>query len=447
MNSIWRHSYKIVDTIRRTNAAKLFDELLQTQWLSEDELRDLQFQRLRNLLIHSQENVPFYKQLFLEHEFNANKFSSFDDFKKLPILTKDGVRNNLPQMKAVNFSHWKPRKTQTGGSTGKPLVTFKDKESHSYLTANNLRAWNAAGYEIGDKFITMANGSLLPNKGSIKNSIYYFLQHSDLIKSYHMDDATLADALRKIKKSVGRYMFAYSSSTFLLASYAASKNIPMKGTLDAIFTTSDMLFSRQRQLIEKVFDAPVFDIYGCPEAGIISFECKQHNGYHLNQESAYVEIADSDESGLGRIISTPLFNYAMPMIRYETGDIGKISSELCSCGRALPQISHLGGRMRDFIVLSDGRHIHGAFFNHLEALYQSEWIEKYQIIQESTNHLIIKINCIRQPSEPELSKIKTSLLTGLLSDLKIDFNLNGVEIAPSGKFRLIISKVKTAWEK
>jgi len=447
MNSIWMHSYKIVDIMRRTCAAEVLDELLLTQWLSTDELLDLQFQRLSKLLIHSQKNVPFYKQLFLQHGFDAYKFSSFDDLQKLPILTKDDVRKNLSQMKAINFSHWKPRKTQTGGSTGKPLVTYKDKESHSYLTANNLRAWSAAGYKLGSKFITMANGSLLPNKGSLKNSIYYFLQHSDLIKSYHLNDATLADALKKIKKSTGRYMFAYSSSTFLLASYAASKNISMKGTLDAIFTTSDMLFSRQRQLIEKVFDAPVFDIYGCPEAGIISFECKQHNGYHLNQESAYVEIADSSESGLGKIISTPLFNYAMPMIRYETGDIGNISSEPCSCGRALPRISHLGGRMRDFIVLSDGRHIHGAFFNHLEALYQSEWIEKYQIIQESINHLIVKIQCIRQPSEIELSKIRNSLLKGLLADITIDFDLKGIELPTSGKFRLIISKVKTAWEK
>ena len=446
MSLIWQGAYKVVDIVRRTDAARTYKALIRTERFSAEELESLQLKRLKDLIIHAQKHVPYYRQQFKELGFRPENISCFTDIQTLPILTKDDVREHFDELKADNFKYWQPREAQTGGSTGKPLVTYKDRRAHTYLTANNLRAWHAAGYNLGDKYITLAHGSLLPKKGSLKNVIYFLLQHSDLIKCYHMDEQTLTAALQTIRRSSGRYMFGYSSSTYLLASFADKTGIPMSGTLDALFTTSDMLYPHQRALIEKVFGAPVFDIYGCPEGGIISFECEKHQGYHLNQESAYVEIVGADESGQGRIISTPLFNYAFPMIRYETGDVGSITDEVCPCGRALPRIAQLGGRIRDFVVLSDGRHIHGAFFNHLEALYQSDWIEKYQVVQESLSHLVIKITCIRKPSADELNQIRSSLHKGLMPDMRIDFDLGGVELAPSGKFRLIMSKVKTAWE-
>ena len=446
MSLFWRGAYRVVDMIRRTDAASAYTALLKSEWLSPAELGVMQFERLKKLLVHAQNHVPYYRRVFAEAGFDANRFSAVDDLQRIPVLTKDDVRKHLEEMKADNFVQWQPRIAQTGGSTGKPLVTYKDRGAHTYLNANNLRAWHAAGHHLGDKYITLAHGSLLPRKGSLKNTVYFLLQHSDLIKCYHMDEATLTDALKTIRNSRGRYMFGYSSSTYLLASFADKTGVPMQGTLDALFTTSDMLYPHQRALIEKVFEAKVFDIYGCPEGGIISFECEHHCGYHLNQESAFVEIVGADESGQGRIVSTPLFNYAFPMIRYETGDVGSMTEELCACGRALPRISQLGGRIRDFVVLSDGRHIHGAFFNHLEALYQSEWIEKYQVVQESLSHLVVKITCIRPPTETELEQIRSSLRKGLMPDMQVDFDLNGVELAPSGKFRLIVSKVKTAWE-
>lgn len=446
-NIFWETCYRIVDVIRRTDAAAANKELLKSEWWPKERLEALQLERLKELLIHAQQHVPYYRKLFAQIGFDANVFSDLSELQKIPVLTKDEVREHLEEMKADNFEHWQPRTVRTGGSTGKPLTTYKDRRAHTYLNANNLRAWHVAGYNLGDKYITLAHGSLLPQKGSLKNAVYFFMQHSDLIKCYHMDEQTLRMALETIRKSRGRYMFGYSSSTYLLASFADKMGIPMVGTLDGLFTTSDMLYPQQRALIEKVFGAKVFDSYGCPEGGIISFECEHHCGYHLNQESAYVEIVGADASGQGRIISTPLFNYAFPMIRYDTGDIGSITAEPCDCGRALPRIAQLGGRIRDFVVLSDGRHIHGAFFNHLAALYQSEWIEKYQVVQESKNHLVIKIACIRQPLPSELDQIRASMHKGLLPDMQIDFDLTGVEYAPSGKFRLIVSKVKTAWEK
>lgn len=446
MNWFWHGAYRLVDLVRKTDSLRTCRDLLKSEWLPAAELEVMQLGRLKNLLIHAQQHVPYYQRQFAEIGFRPDTVRHVSDIQVLPVLTKDDVRDHMDELKADNFCQWQPRRVQTGGSTGKPLVTYKDRGAHTFLQANNLRAWHAAGYNVGDKFTTLANGSLLPKQGSLKNTVYFFLQHARMIPCYHMSAEILEEALVSINRQKARFLFGYSSSTYLLAAYIKNSGEKMLAPIQAVFTTSDMLYPHQRQVIEEVFGAKVFDIYGCPEGGILSFECGHHCGYHLNQESACTEVVSFDASGHGRIISTPLFNYAFPLIRYETGDVGSISTDPCACGRTLPRIAQLGGRIRDFVVLSDGRHIHGAFFNHLEALYQSEWIEKYQVVQESMDHLVIKISCIRQPSESELGLIRNSLHKGLTPDMQIAFDLGGVELAPSGKFRLIVSKVKTAWE-
>ncbi len=232
----------------------------------------------------------------------------------------------------------------------------------------------------------------------------------------------------------------------MIANYALQNNIKINSSLQAVFTTADMLYPDQRHLIEKAFGIRVFDSYGCPESGLISFECNHHNGYHLNAESAFVEVINKDVSGQGKIISTPLFNYAFPLIRYDTGDIGSLSTKKCDCGRSLPRITKLSGRIRDFVVLKDGRSIHGAFFNHFGPFYRNDWIHKYQIIQEKIDKLTIKVETRRPPLQHELDYITDELKKGLLNDLKITFNLNGVEYPKNGKFRLIISKVPAKWD-
>ena len=438
--------FKIIDLFRRTNTLEIYDELLENQWSSPSKIEEQQFNNLKKLLIHANENVPFYQKRFREYDFNPSKFNEFSDLNVIPIISKDDVRNNFEEFKASNFEIFKPRLTQTGGSTGKPFLTYKDKMSHSYLWANNFRGWNSAGYNLGDKFIQIATGSLLPNTNSLKNRVYNYFQNSKLIPSYHLTDEVLADIVNSINVSKGKFIYGYSSSLALLASYCIENEIKIESKLEAVFTSSDMLYPNQRKNIEDAFNTKVFDIYGCPEAGILTFECKEHDGYHINQESAFISIDNAGSEGIGNIISTPLFNFAFPLIWYNTGDVGKISDKKCNCGRGLNKISELGGRIRDFVILSDGRYIHGAFFNHLDTFYNASWIKQYQIIQESIDEITIKFSCADEPDNGDLSKIEQSLKKGLLPNIKINFDFSGVEYTKGGKFRLIISKVKNEWE-
>lgn len=448
MKWIRKEAYRIVDLIRRTDAEGVFEELNETQWWPKEKLERLQFDRLKALLIHCKRNVPYYKDLFDSVGFNPDEPFNIEDFKRIPVCTKDTMRQNFERLKAVNIQDYKPRVKTTGGSTGQPINYLNDFKSHSYLAANNLRVWSVGSdYTIGDKFITIAHGSLMPKNNTWKNRFYFLFQNSILITSYHLNEERLNEAINIINSSSAKFIYGYSSSILMIAKFAEAKNIKITSKLQAIFTTSDMLYKNQRELIEKVFGVIVYDSYGCPESGIVSFECNEHNGYHLNQESSYVEILSQDIEGLGKIVSTPLLNYAMPLIRYETGDVGKYSHEQCKCGRWLPKITQLGGRIRDFVILEDGRYIHGAFFNHLKPFYNNDWIGEYQIIQKAYDHLLIKITPRRMPTEKDKEIIINELRKGLLSTMKIDFDLNGVQYTSGGKFRLIISEVQTRWEK
>ncbi len=442
----FRNIYPIVDFFRKTNALGCFEEVIQSQWFTKEKLVEIQFRRLKNLLVHCQKNVPYYKRVFAESEFDVNKIQTLDELQNIPLLDKDLIRNHFEELKSSNFHSYSPRLTQTGGTTGKPLITYKDRISHSYLWGNNLRAWSVGGYNIGDSFIHLASGSLLPKASNLKNRIYNILQNAILVTSYHLTDDVLNNLVNIINKKRPMFIYGYSSSIFLLSTFIKNKRIVINGNLKAVFATSDMLLPWQRKIIEQALNASVFDIYGCPEGGIISFECKEHSGYHVNEESAYIEILDKNESSLGLIVSTPLFNYAFPLIRYKTGDVGSLNSSICQCGRHLSKISELGGRIRDFIRLRDGRYIHGAFFNHLEVFYKTSWIQQYQIIQENLDELTIRLSCIGEPQNKDTQKIISDLRKGLMNDLKINFDFSGVEYTSGGKFRLVISKVSSGWD-
>jgi phenylacetate-CoA ligase len=444
--NLFRINYSIIDFFRKTKTLPLFDRLVETQWTSQDNIQKIQITALKEILIHCFNNVDYYNKLFNECSFNPEKLQDFSDLNKLPIMSKDIIRKNFNDLKASHFEKYSPRKGQTGGSTGKPLETFGDKMSRSYMWANMLRGWNSGGYNLGDEFIHLASGSLLPNASNIKAKIYNYLQNAILITSYHLDDRKLFQLVDTVKNATASYIYGYSSSVYLVAQFCKANNISLNGKIKSIFTTSDMLYKWQRNLIEEIFNAKVIDIYGCPEGGIISFECPDHNGYHYNQESVFIEITEEDENGLGKIITTPMFNYAFPFIRYDTGDVGSISDEECNCGRKLYKIKELGGRIRDFLVLEDGRYIHGAFFNHLQVFYDIPWIKEYQIIQEEINEINIKLTCIGEPIKDDLIKITNSLKKGLLPNIKINFDYSGVEYTGGGKFRLILSKVKNKWD-
>lgn len=435
---------KLIDIFRKTNTKKLYNEYKNTEYYSLDELKKLQFKKLKKLLIHCEKNVPYYSQLFNRYSFNPQKFQNVSDLKILPPLTKEIVKENFTKLKSSNFLKYVPRIKETGGSTGEPLKIYHDKCSHGAMWANIYKGFGHAGYLIGNRYIILAHGSMLPKRINYSKTLYYLFQNAKIFPCYHLTQEDIKKFITLIKTSKAKFIYGYSSTLFQVARFL--KNQPNDFTkLEGIFTTADMLYSKQRKLIETQFGVPVFDNYGCPEAGVMTWECNQHDGYHYNMESAFIEIINKNEEGAGNILSTNLTNYAFPIVRYDTGDVGNLKEDNCLCGRAHTKIISLLGRQRDIITLKDGRMIHGAFFNHLPSFYD-ERIKRFQIIQPDIDNLEVHIDIDPKAKLKDFSPIIETL------EKAFNFQLNIVlidgdfrESKISKKHRSVISEVDNIW--
>jgi phenylacetate-CoA ligase len=437
---------RLVDRVRRTDSLRLYREYRASQWLSRDELRAIQMTRLRELLIHASEKVPHYRGLFRSLSLDPRSLTLPEDLSALPALGKADIRRDPHALKSEDFERWTPRMKSTSGSTGEPLVYFVDRRSHGSQWANIYRAWNVAGYRPGQKYATLAGGSLVPGKTNRIQAVYTRLMGSFYLPTYHVSDELMERYVALLRRKTPPYLYAYPSAVHLFARYCERRGVEDL-RFDAIFTTSEMLLESERERIESVFRTSVFDTYGCNDGGIIAFECAEHSGYHYNMESAFIEIVDERGKPLppgkpGRVMVTNLVNYAMPFIRYDTGDVAVLENEPCPCGRGLVKLREILGRTRDFVRTADGRYLHGAFFNHLDALYGADWIERWQVYQDRPDRVCLRVIQTREPSPKEIETVEDALRKGLGEGIRVTIEMREeLPVTAAGKHKIIVTEL------
>jgi len=443
---------RLLDYFKKTNQVQLYNELKDTQWLPKSDLEAMQINKLRSLLIHAYENVPYYTKLFNALGFKPDRFQHFDDLLKIPVLTKKEVRKNFEMLKAKNINRFFPRLKQTSGSAGEPLVYYQDRSSHSCAWANNWRAFSLAGFKLGEPIAILSGGSLMPKPEitPLKYKIYYALMGAIQLPAYHFSEKVMKDYITILKrKYCPNYLYSYASASHLFARYLLKQQIS-DISFKAIFTTSEVLSHEQRETIQKAFNCPVFDTYGNNEGSIYAFECELHKGMHYSMEHSYLEILDANncackDGETGHIIVTNTANYAMPFIRYDTGDLGIITNENCNCGRGLKMIKKIIGRSRDFILTPDGRKVHGAFFGQFEPFYNISWIVSYHVLQETVDHITISLFSEGEPVQADIENMRSLLTKALGKEIKIDFVIDKTpKITQTGKKKLVESFVSNA---
>ncbi len=234
----------------------------------------------------------------------------------------------------------------------------------------------------------------------------------------------------------------YPSMLTMMAKINNDNGNPLK--LKKAFSGGELLTGPSRKLIGDSFSCSVFNQYAATEVGAIAFECPEEHSFHVNSNSVLVEIVDDrgrpKKKGVGRIIITSLINHAMPLIRYDIGDLGSWGKE-CSCGRCLPVLDSIDGRADDLVVLPSGK-IRSA--RHIIPLDFLDSIKKYQIIQESENLFTFRY----VPTKASLSKnaekyFENQIRTGCLGeDIHVDFeSVDCIKREKSGKLRKVISKL------
>jgi phenylacetate-CoA ligase len=269
-----------------------------------------------------------------------------------------------------------------------------------------LLAWYTCGYKLGNKFIVISAGSSKTNSG-ISQKVYSYLRNSIDLSSFNMDEKIIVRYINIINNNRPVMIYGYSSALALISKYIIDNKITVYNP-KGIVTTGENLLPHNRERIEKAFGTKVFDQYGVLECGVTAFECTEHNGYHLGMTKGVTEILDDENKNImdmpGKIISTDLDNYAFPVIRYDTGDIGSKTGRKCTCKRGFELLATLEGRSREFITAKSGKKIHGAVFSYI--VRENPWINQYQIYQKIEGIITVKLIFDGELDENKINSVK-----------------------------------------
>lgn len=455
-HKILRDTIYPIRQIRRPKDERIFEVLgllEKSQWWERSEIEHFQQKRLQALLKHAYENVPYHHKIFRKLGLKPDDIKSTADLQKLPILTKEHIRNNLDDLTAKNYSKQKLIPLATGGSTGEPMRFFIDKEGITWNMAAAYREWSWTGYNLGDKMAYLWGAPQdLSDQAKLKARIYNLIQRTIWLDAFNITEKTLDEYVRILRRFKPKVVNAYALAIYLMARYMEKRGIDDIRP-KAILTSCEMLFDYQRETIKRVFGCDVFDYYSGRDTTLHAGECLEHSGYHLAIENAVIEFIKDGEhvapGELGKIIITDLSNYAMPFIRYEIGDLGVPSDEICSCGRGLPLMEKVVGRSNDILFTSDNEVIVSTFIPYLfypDCIYseatikQYQKIKQFQVIQKSKNEIIVKI--IKEPEfdEGEFDYVLTNFknVFGESIAVKLMF-VESIPPLPSGKTNYIIS--------
>lgn len=437
--------------IKNPEIGKCIDELEKNQWRSDYEIKELQWRKIKRLLRHSYESVPYYREAFDKMGIRVDDIQTPEDFRKIPILTKDNLRSNLNQLLAAGYDSQMLEFSATGGSTGIPTKYYHDDNYIAYRTALKARNYSWTGYRPGDYMFKIWGSSFDVKNASpgtsIKRFINQILYPTVIFPAFEISSSMIHQLIDDIWKKKPSVIEGYTTPMVFIGNYIINHNIDLaKAEIKGIVNAADTLHKHQREILEQAFRCRVYNKYGGRELSDVAMECDR-GGFHVADDVVYFEIIREDgiparEGEMGKIILTSLTNFCMPFIRYQIEDIAMPKNGACICGRGLSLISSIEGRIQDLIILKGGKFLAGEFFPHL---FKDFDIEKYQVIQESLDLLNVYIIRGKNLSDDDVRYIKERIneYTGLR---QIVFHfVESIPPSPSGKFRFTISKLENSF--
>ncbi len=438
------------DALLGTNVSNRLQFLEKSQWWSSQKLEEFQNKKLRELIRHAYNNVPYYHNLFRSLNLIPDDIRSIEDLSKLPILTKDEIRKNMNDFVAINIPKKKMIRVSTSGSSGIPFEFIIDNNELSTFRAMGIRTWEVAGYNLGDKIATVSGSALLPQRMTFLKKMSFTVNRNLPLSSFNMNSEKVMSYSKRLLDFNPKFLRGYPSSISIIAKYIIENNIEFN--LSAVMTTAETLLPSQRKTIMEAFNCDVFDLCGCKDGGECLFECGEHVGYHVGCEQSIHEFVNENgisvsNNEVGSIVLTDLWNYSMPFIRYDAGDLAIYTDEMCSCGRGLPLVKSIVGRTADQIVLPDGSLLPGLTFTDILDNSGNDGnahkIDDYQIIQENINKFTINLVINENYSENTTSEILNFFEGHMGIPLDIDFKfVDKIPKTKANKRKLIISKVR-----
>lgn len=369
--------------------------LRSSQWWNAQRLAQYQMEELKRLLEHAYDNVPYYRNLFADVGFRPQDFEDFTELRKIPFLTKQLVRENLDTLVAKNLPKSELVGTNTGGSTGDPMAFFRERSKTSPREkAFMFQQWERAGFEMGNRIAVLRG----PVPRGEKSWAFDPLFNSLILSSFKLSQKTVTEYVRAMNKYRPKFLHVFPSTGWLLAKLMEEQNLRLDYQLKSVLCGSEKLFKSHRELMQRVFGCRIFSWYGHSEYTVLGGECENSEDYHIFPEYGYTEFVkvdhqfDHTEEEVYEVVATGFNNYALPFIRYKTGDYAILRKGYCDrCFRQYPLVKEIVGREQDYVVTEDGRLISLTaliFGQHLKSFSRTK---KMQIEQMRIGEIMVKI--------------------------------------------------------
>lgn len=435
------HGKRILKSRYDSEFRNLLEWLKDSQWWNYYKQIDYQNECLRKLVSHCYDNVPYYNSLMKNRGLKVSDIQTVNDLGKLPILTKENVRNAGDSIFAANLNKSDLISKHTSGTTGAGLQFKETRFTNHYQWAIWWRHRSRFGLNLGDCHANFSGRMAVPLKQTTPPfwrfvkplNQYYF-------SVYHLKPEFLESYIEFFENTDLKFFAGYPSAIYVLAEQLASVGYKLKNSPQWVVTGAETVLPYHEPAFQKWLGAGVADQYGQAEGCANISHCEKKK-YHVDMEFAIVELIEVDSTDDGKIckiVGTSLHNHAVPFLRYDTGDMAIVKpDEVCECGRQSPVVERIDGRIENYIITPDGRKI-----GRLACLKDMVNIRECQIIQTELESIDINVVKRDSYSKKDEQLLLTKLAERLGGSIKININyVQSVKRSRTGKFRLVISDI------
>ncbi|RMF06679.1 phenylacetate--CoA ligase family protein [Candidatus Woesearchaeota archaeon] len=333
----------------------LMEEALREERIPVEELKKKQWELTQKIIRHAYENVPMYREKFKQAGITPEDIKKPEDMKKIPITTKDDIRNGFPdKILAEGTPPEAIEQKKSSGSTGRPTPYYADTRSYDEERKAIFRIQNAMGISADDSVVLIRNTNP-ESKRPVRRMMKALFSNTHFISTKEMDLDNMNRYVNFIKKHKPKMIESFPHQILQVAKHMKEKGIRIP--VEYVHLIGGNLNDKDREILKEVFDCKIYNHYGAGECMHVAYQCEKLGPYHLEIGRYFVEVIrdgrDAKEGELGEIILTHLYNYAMPLIRYRIGDVA-LAGGKCNCGRTYPVIKEIKGRTRQMITLPTG---------------------------------------------------------------------------------------------
>lgn len=401
-----------------------------------------QNERLKVILAICVKNVPYYRDTWNSEQ---QKTALQGDLKSLPLLEKEPLRANPKAFLCDDIHPIHPQAFFTSGSTGTPITSYYTiPELRQSLAIREARSANWAGVSFKAPRATFSGRMVEPDPNS-KGPYYRYnaAERQVYFSAFHLRRDSAYQYVDALKRHHIQWGTGYAISFYLLARFMLEQDIPSPN-LKAIITTSEKLTSEMRSVMEQAYGCNIFEEYSTVENALFASEC-EHGRLHVSPDIAVVEILRPDGSPCGsgeagEVVVTTLARSYHPLVRFRLGDIAMWDSEPCPCGRQMPVIKEVVGRIEDVVIGPDGRQMvrfHGVFVD-------QPHIHEGQIVQETLDSICVKVVVTDGFGESDVVDIVHRIQQRLGETVRVRVEpVSEIARTKAGKFQAVISLLNT----